>query len=251
MRRLIAFPCQGETLIGSLDEAAGATGLLIVSGGNEIRAGAHRGMATLAATIAAAGFPVFRFDRRGVGDSSGENRGFGESGPDIAAAAAVLRAETGAACLVGFGNCDAASALASFGLVAGIDAVILANPWVVEPIDDLPPTAAIRARYAARLRDPAAIGRLVTGRVSIGKLARGLGRLAAPDAVSSPILSAISDWRGDVTVVLAAGDATALAYSAAAHGLDASTVRLPTASHSFADTPDLLAETILDLVRST
>ena len=43
MRKLIAFPCAGETLVGSLDEGAGSTGLLIVSGGNEIRMGAHRG----------------------------------------------------------------------------------------------------------------------------------------------------------------------------------------------------------------
>ena len=48
MRRLIAFPCAGETLLGTLDEAYGKTGLLIVSGGNEIRIGAHRGMALLA-----------------------------------------------------------------------------------------------------------------------------------------------------------------------------------------------------------
>ena len=30
---------------------------------------------------------------------------------------------------------------------AGIDAVVLANPWVIEQADDLPPAAAIRARF--------------------------------------------------------------------------------------------------------
>src|SRR3546814_5070051 len=60
------------------------TGLLIVSGGNELRSGAHRGMAKLAARLSRDGFPVFRFDRRGVGDSEGENGGFLSSGPDIA-----------------------------------------------------------------------------------------------------------------------------------------------------------------------
>ena len=49
MRELISFPCEGDTLAGTLDDAPGATGLLIVSGGNEIRCGAHRGMALLAA----------------------------------------------------------------------------------------------------------------------------------------------------------------------------------------------------------
>ena len=40
MRRLITVPCEGETLIATLDDAAGATGVLIMSGGNEIRSGA-------------------------------------------------------------------------------------------------------------------------------------------------------------------------------------------------------------------
>ncbi len=67
MPRLIGFTCDGETLIGSLDAAEGTIGVLIVAGGNEIRAGAHRGMASLARALAAAGVPAFRFDRRGGG----------------------------------------------------------------------------------------------------------------------------------------------------------------------------------------
>ena len=47
MRELTAFPCGGDTLIGTLDDAPGTSGLLIVSGGNEIRSGAHRGMPSL------------------------------------------------------------------------------------------------------------------------------------------------------------------------------------------------------------
>ena len=40
MRRLTSFPCAGDILAATLDEAPGTTGLLIVSGGNEIRIGA-------------------------------------------------------------------------------------------------------------------------------------------------------------------------------------------------------------------
>src|SRR5204862_199686 len=64
MRRLISFPCEDATLVGTLDEGSSDTGLLIVSGGNEPRMGAHRGQAMLAARIAARGYSVFRFDRR-------------------------------------------------------------------------------------------------------------------------------------------------------------------------------------------
>ena len=60
--------------------------LLLVSGGNELRSGPWGSQAQLAAQIATAGFPVLRFDRRGVGDSEGQNTGFTGSADDIAAA---------------------------------------------------------------------------------------------------------------------------------------------------------------------
>src|SRR3546814_19808079 len=84
-------------------------------------------------TLFRSGFPVFRFDRRGVGDSEGENGGFLSSGPDIAeAVAAFLRASPGLRRIVALGNCDAATALALFHDVEELAALLLANPWVVE-----------------------------------------------------------------------------------------------------------------------
>ena len=55
MREILTFACEGAILSGTVDTADKATGLLIVSGGNEIRIGAHRGMAGLAQIIAAKG----------------------------------------------------------------------------------------------------------------------------------------------------------------------------------------------------
>ncbi len=137
MRQHFTFLCASETLAATLDSADGTTGLLIVSGGNEIRSGAHAGMAALAAEIAAAGHPVLRYDRRGIGDSTGDNAGFESSANDIAAAAAAFRAHAPQLTrLVAFGNCDAASALALFGPAAGVDALILANMWTIETEDD-------------------------------------------------------------------------------------------------------------------
>ena len=249
MRRLLTFPCAGETLVGTLDEAAigmgGTTGLLIVTGGNEVRAGAHRGMALLAARLAAAGTPVFRFDRRGVGDSSGENGGYAASAADLlAAAAAFKQAAPHVERLVGFGNCDAASALALFGRAAGIDAVLLANPWVVATTD-LPPAAAIRRRYAERLLDPAAWWRLATGRVNLGKLAGGLRRVAIPEprALADRVVAAIAGWGDAARVLLAEGDATAIAFADAARArrLPTASERVATASHSFARPADAAA----------
>ena len=93
MSRLhLTFECADTTLAGTLDTAMGSSGLLLVTGGNEVRSGAFSGQAALAARIAAAGFPVFRFDRRGVGDSGGENLGFRKSMRDIECALAAFGA---------------------------------------------------------------------------------------------------------------------------------------------------------------
>ena len=43
MRRALTFACEGATLAGMLHPAAGATGVVIVTGGMQTRIGAHRG----------------------------------------------------------------------------------------------------------------------------------------------------------------------------------------------------------------
>lgn len=250
MRKLIAFACEGETLAATLDEAAGTTGLLIVSGGNEIRSGAHRGMALLAQRLAATGTPVFRYDRRGAGDSTGDNDGFLSAQPDLIAAAAAFRqAAPHVTRLIGFGNCDAASTLALFGRSAGIDRVVLANPWVVEPIDDLPPAAAIRARYHAALRDPATWRRAIMGKIDFAKFIRGLKKLSHPknqekNSLPARVLSALAAWKSDATVILASGDATAIAFAAAA-GKAVAVETIATASHSFTGDAGTALETAI------
>ena len=239
MRRVIAFDRKGETLVGSLDlpEGPARAGVLIVSGGNEVRHGAHRGMAMLAADLAVAGLAVFRFDRSGVGDSTGENLGFEGSREDIATAADLLRRDAGVRLIVGLGNCDAASALALFGRETGADAVILSNPWLGAESDALPPPAAIRARYREKLLSPVAWLAFLTGKVNLRKLAGGLGKLAKsapPHELTPRALDGIAAWEDDATVVLATGDATALAFAEAASARTFRTHRLDTASHSFA-----------------
>ena len=250
MRSVTTFACSGETLFGTLDAAPGKTGLLIVSGGNEIRIGAHRGMAILAQKLAARGIPVFRFDRRGIGDSTGKNSGFLLSGSDIGCAAATFSAEAGIERLVAFGNCDAATALALFGPAAGIDRLILANPWVVDDHDVMPPAAAIRARYAEKLKDPREWVRLLRGNVDIPKLASGLRKLAKKpsevvEGLAARFGTALRTHSTDTTILLADRDNTAIAFRAAwaRPEFQALRARIPvvtcdTASHSFAGLSD-------------
>jgi exosortase A-associated hydrolase 1 len=251
MRRILNFPCGGEMLAATLDEAAGTTGLLIVSGGNEIRIGAHRGMAKLARDVAAEGFPVFRFDRRGIGDSSGENGGYKSSGPDIDAALSAFRAEcphlTNIVC---FGNCDAATALVLNE--TGEKALVLANPWVFEPVDDLPPPAAIKAHYWARLRDPMTWLRLLKGGINFQKALAGISRISQPAAASTLVeqflvgLSHVVKGKRPTTILLASKDATAIAFRSEWEKLDKGArfsgkvqlVEIDSSSHSFASDAD-------------
>lgn len=258
MRRQLSFPCEGATLAATLDDAPGTNGLLIVSGGNEIRSGAHRGMAMLAQRVAAAGYPVFRFDRLGIGDSEGENGGYAGSGPDIAAAiAAFQQTAPHVTRIVGFGNCDAASALLLHQPLA-LDALILANPWTFE--DDaaeadapaLPPSSAIRARYLARLRDPKSLLRLLKGEIDFGKLFHGLSALgkstppAAPDSLPARLDRAMAGLPCPATILLATGDRTAQAFIANCDPRGIPVKRLDSPSHSFAgDDADWLLRQIL------
>jgi exosortase A-associated hydrolase 1 len=264
MRRILTFPCEGAQLAATLDEAAGTVGLLIVSGGNEIRIGAHRGMAKLAADVAGAGFLVFRFDRRGIGDSEGENGGFTNSAVDIDAAIAAFRRQCPQVKhIIAFGNCDAASALTLHRPV-GVAAYVLANIWVVEPEGDLPPPAAIRARYLERLRDPKAWLGIFTGAVNLKKLINGLRRISKPQ-MPSTLAQAVADGLAaidaPVTILLAKRDATAIAFAdawqntpfAAARGRSNITLKsIDSASHGFAGSTDYqaLRETIITALQS-
>jgi alpha-beta hydrolase superfamily lysophospholipase len=142
--------CEGAWCAATLDEGNAAPGLLIVSGGNEIRSGAHAGQAAMAAHFAGLGYPVFRYDRRGIGDSEGENGGFEASAADISAAVAAFRAEAPHVTrIVAFGNCDAATSLAFFHAGLGIDRLLLANPWVIEASPDGRRTNAPQCRRSA------------------------------------------------------------------------------------------------------
>lgn len=248
-RRHFTFACQGHQLAGSLDPAPATTGLLIVSGGNELRSGPWASQAALAERIAASGFPVLRFDRRGVGDSEGANQGFTGSAADIAAALTAFRAQLPALRrVVGYGNCDAASALMLAG-GAGCDGLVLSNPWTFEPEPEaeevagpepapMPPSA-VRAHYLRRLRDPRAIWRLLTGKVGIARLAGSLAEAARPNAPASTLARHMAEglaaFAGPATILLAGRDRTAQAFLGNWDRADPRIRQCPEASHSFVE----------------
>ncbi|WP_169804450.1 alpha/beta fold hydrolase [Sphingomonas pituitosa] len=230
MRSLIGFPCLGAMLVGTLDSASGDTGLLIVSGGNEVRSGPHRSMGQLAHRIAAAGYPVFRFDRRGVGDSGGSNAGFLESAPDIIAAAGIFRREAKLRRVVAFGIGDGATALALFHAQARIHSLLLANPVVVGPPPS-PPEDGVAPEARGWMRQ-------MIGRV-------GTRKADTPPSIAAELAAALTQAEVPVTVLLATRDETAAAFADflhrpafAAAGTRVRRKQFDTASHVFAGTAD-------------
>lgn len=257
MKRLpLSFQCDGATMAGTLDTGPLTTGLLYVSGGNEIRSGAFSGQARLAQRIARAGFPVFRFDRRGVGDSDGENKGFRKSRRDIEAALVAFHAIAPQIDrVIGFGNCDAASALMLAG-GAGCDGLVLSNPWTIEDAsDDTPPPAAVRSRYIEKLKNPKEVWRLLSGGVDLRKLARGLGQAAksggAPSSLAQEMAAGLEEFGGPVRILLASADRTAQVFDSAWDKADPRISRCEGATHAYveAESMDWLEKQLLAALR--
>lgn len=247
--RHFTFACEGSQLAGTLHMASGRTGLLIVTGGNELRAGPWGSQVQIAEKAALAGFPAMRFDRRGAGDSEGDNAGFAGSIPDIVAAIAAFRAQLPTLKrIVAFGNCDGASAL-MLAAGGGLDGLVLANPWTFEPepaaaIVDQParnpmPPSVLRRHYLKRLTDPRALWRLLTGRVQVTKMAASLIDAARTDMPAGPLARQMSDglrqFNGPVTILLAENDRTAQVFLANWDKADPRLRQCPGASHSFVE----------------
>jgi exosortase A-associated hydrolase 1 len=247
MRRLLSFRCGETELAATVEGAEGETGLLLVTGGSQTRVGSHRMYERLSKALSQEGFPCFRYDRRGVGDSGGEDPGYLDSGPDIAAAAQAFRdAAQQVRRIFGFGLCDGASALALHGDQAGLDGIILVNPWLVEAEAGAPPPAAIKQHYRKRLLSGEGWKKLLSGQVDYWKLLKGMTKIASPKrdrSLAARIASALQQHGLPAEVILATGDATAIAASAE---LNAATFRgrirqidrIESDSHTFARTGD-------------
>jgi len=256
MRRLLTFSCAGADLAASLDGDGGRIGLLLVTGGSQTRIGSHRMYERLAKGLAELGYPCFRYDRRGVGDSGGEDPGFRGSGPDLAAAAAAFRRERpNLQSIIGFGLCDGASALALFSAEAKLDGLILVNPWLVEAEAGEQAPAAIRHHYRQRLLSIEGWKKILSGSVDYRKLLKGLRKISAPeeasplarDAAQALSAACLRTWaiyaEGDATAIAAQQELKALAFK----GLIEGSQKVASDSHTFARAGDdaaLLAATV-------
>ena len=213
----------GDTLLALLTrpERPRDTGVVVVVGGPQYRAGSHRQFVLLARRLAADGWPVLRFDARGMGDSDGAMRGFEALGDDVGAAVGALAAAVpGVARVVLWGLCDGASAaLLHCGgrpdpRVAGL---CLLNPWVRSEAS-LARTH-VRHYYLRRLAQPSFWAKLLRGGLGWGAVAGLFGNVRAAAGAGAAgtdggdfrdaMAAAWKGFAGRVLLVVSGADLTA------------------------------------------
>lgn len=131
----VAFACAGTSLAGMVHSGAADTTLgivIVVAGGPQYRVGAHRQFVSLARLFAQQGYPVLRFDLRGMGDSGGDYQGYHHSRADIRAAIDELMQRLPQLRQVMlFGECESASGILFYASEdVRVRQIALANPWV-------------------------------------------------------------------------------------------------------------------------
>jgi uncharacterized protein len=176
--RAVLIDCHGDTLVAitTTPSTQAVLGVVIVVGGPQYRVGSHRQFVVLARALAQRGIAAMRFDVRGMGDATGDQRDFEAIGDDIVQAVTAMRAAVPTLeRVVLLGLCDGASAAlmhvdrfsrGSRAITDGsrVDALVLLNPWVRSP-QGLARTQ-VRHYYGQRLRERAFWLKLLRGGVS-------------------------------------------------------------------------------------
>jgi exosortase A-associated hydrolase 1 len=221
--RPLLFPCEGAQLVGVLHEPSmphADHGVVIVVGGPQTRVGSHRQFVLMARDLAAAGYPVLRFDYRGMGDSAGAARNFEGVDADLAAAVdALLRSVPSLRGVVLWGLCDAASACFMHASAdTRVVGMIVANPWVHTEAGAA--TAYIKHYYGQRLLQRAFWAKVFTGKFDLigsardfaGKLLRTVaGKQSAPGPKSfiERMRDGLQRFSRPVLVLMSENDLTA------------------------------------------
>ncbi len=256
--RPVVFDCQGERLLGIVHPASGSTGVVVVVGGPQYRAGSHRLFVQLARTLAAAGHPVLRFDVRGMGDSTGPQRSFEDLGDDIGAAITQLQQQQPQVQhVVLWGLCDGASAALLYlhdHADPRVTGLCLLNPWVRSAQSQA--RTQVKHYYLQRLTQRGFWLKLLSGRVAAGALfglwtsirAAAVGGQSSTAAAVSFQIRMARGWKDfgkPVLLCLSGDDYTAkefLEFAAANpawRGLtdlpDVSKLELPLADHTLSD----------------
>ncbi len=232
----IQFDCEGEVLSAVLHRGENTCkrGVLIVVGGPQYRVGSHRQFILLARELATEGIPVFRFDCRGMGDSSGDYIGFEGIGKDIRAATDCFqRADPQVEEVVIWGLCDAATAATFFAPEdERVTGLVLLNPWVRSEQGEA--KAYIKHYYFERLLSKGFWSKIITGNFDFAGSLKSLGQMVSravgskkpwiteeatvrsgcqeDDSLIQRMEGALSQFTGKVMLILSGNDLTAAEF---------------------------------------
>jgi len=174
------FKCDRARLLGitATPEIPAQTGVLMLVGGPQYRAGSHRQFTLLARQLAAQGYAIMRFDYRGMGDSEGEARTFEQGAEDIRAAINFfLERIPTVRHLVLWGLCDAASSALLYAHTdTRVSGLILLNPWVHTEAGAA--SARLKHYYLARLMQRSFWTKLLSGNIALGQSVKDLSKSA-------------------------------------------------------------------------
>lgn len=131
----IVFESADTSLVGMLHPATGKQELgvlVMVAGGPQYRIGGHRQLVLWSRSFAAQGFPVFRFDFCGMGDSYGAYAEFENVEGDIRAALDRFFKEVPTLKqVILWGECNASSASLFYAHKdPRVTGIVMLNPWV-------------------------------------------------------------------------------------------------------------------------
>jgi len=258
----ISFECHGAALVGIVHkpQQPGRRGILmVVGGGPQYRAGGHRQLTLWSRRLCREGFPVLRFDYRGMGDAHGEFRGFEDVDDDIRAAVDRFMQEVpGIDEVVLWGECDAASAILFYAhRDPRVKAAVLLNPWVRTEAGAA--QAILRHYYLHRIMQPSfwkkVFGLQFNVMGSIGsalallkksRASKNAESVGSPDAMGGALprdmplperlLAGMTRLAGPVMLVLSGRDLIAREFDALASGSEAwkeQFTRKPVVRHDF------------------
>ncbi len=229
----IVFDCADCRLLGiaTLPETAAETGVLILVGGPQYRAGSHRQFTLLARQLAVQGYPSMRFDYRGMGDSEGHARNFEALDDDIRAAIdSFLKHAPTVRHITIWGLCDAASAALYYAHTdARVTGLILLNPWVHTEVGAA--RARLRHYYLSRLTQRSFWTKLLSGKIemhkSVGDLSKSAQSIVTTNTKASlptdprhgspgyinRMLDGLRDYHGPILAILSGNDLVAQEFT--------------------------------------
>lgn len=217
----IAFHCGHDELIGvhHIGDPSCTLGVLFIVGGRQYRAGAHRQFTVLARDLSRQRYPAFRFDVRGMGDSSGEPRHFLELDGDIRSALEAFRTQSPQLrTVLLWGLCDGASAaIVSAGSLPLVGGVVMVNPWITT--NDSAAKVQLKHYYRDRVFSDQFWRKLLSGKVnwkeSLASFFSTIGRalIRSPrnseTALPDTVFDAIVQFEGKVCILISEHDITA------------------------------------------